>query len=96
MEAPRLLRAHFSHVRAVCWALRNLRYIWGNRLKHWSNAKIAPEMLIANFIRIKLPTSVYLLPHRLPRDCFVKEAKKYENMLTQVSTGNSPVKLLFY
>ena len=82
------LAVAFSHVRAVFWALRNLRYIWNNRLKHWSNAKIVPEMLIAKFIRIKLPTAVYLLPAKLCRDYCLKEAKKYENMLTQVSTGN--------
>ena len=76
----------FSHVRAVFWAFRNLRYIWSNRLRYWGSAKIAPEMLIAKFIRRRLPTAVHLLPAKLRRDYYAREFKKCENMLRQVST----------
>jgi GT2 family glycosyltransferase len=51
-----------SQVRAIWWVLRNLRYIWRNKLKHWASARITPEMLLDRFIRIKLPIWVYLLP----------------------------------
>lgn len=74
-----------SHVKALWWVLRNFKHIWRNRLEHWSKAKISPEMLIAKFIRIKIPMSICLLPYTMYRNYCLREAKKCENMLMRYS-----------
>lgn len=74
-----------SNIWAIGWVLRNLKHIWKNRLEHWSKAKITPKMLVEKFIRIKLPTSLYLMPYRLRSIHLQNQLKKYENMLTQIS-----------
>jgi GT2 family glycosyltransferase len=54
------LRALFSYVKVIKWLLRNFRHIWGNRINHWSKAKITQEMLESKFIRVNLPSIIYL------------------------------------
>jgi GT2 family glycosyltransferase len=53
---------------AFVWSLRNLRYLWQNRLKHWSKTRISPEELKQKFVRVNLPIPVYLFPSKLNGD----------------------------
>ena len=55
----------WANIRAMSWAFRNLKYMWGNRLRYWRKARISPKSLIRNFIRLEIPASLYLLPSRL-------------------------------
>jgi GT2 family glycosyltransferase len=56
----RNLQKLFSYIKVLNWLLRNFKHIWCNRINHWSKAKITPEMLESKFIRVNLPSSVYL------------------------------------
>jgi GT2 family glycosyltransferase len=68
-----------AHIHALGWVFRNFGNIWQNRLKHWSKAKISSEALLSRFIRITLPTSVYLLPFPRRKKYCETAAKEYEN-----------------
>jgi GT2 family glycosyltransferase len=54
----------WANTRAMSWAFRNLKYMWGNRLRYWWKARVSPRNLIRNFIRLEIPASLYLLPSR--------------------------------
>ena len=58
------------------WVLKNLRYIWRNRLKYWSKAVIDERTLRSRMIKIHIPSSVYLVP-RLWSIYFKSETDKY-------------------
>jgi GT2 family glycosyltransferase len=52
-----------AQLKALSWGMRNFKFIWRNRLKHWSNAEITPQELLAKFVRVHLPnTGLNLLP----------------------------------
>jgi GT2 family glycosyltransferase len=70
-----------ARIRASQWVLRNFGYIWQNRLRHWGNAKISSETLLAKFIRLKLPNGVCMLPGSLRKKYLEQVAQKYERML---------------
>jgi GT2 family glycosyltransferase len=53
---------------AFVWSLRNLPYLWQNRLEHWSRTRISPEELKEKFVRVNLPMPVYLFPSKLNSD----------------------------
>ncbi len=67
-----------ANVRGFFWALRNLGYLWRNRLSHWSKAEITPKALQEKFVRVKVPVALYLLPSKLGNDCFNNAAGNYE------------------
>ena len=67
-----------ANARAIFWLFRNFKHVWANRLRHWSKAKITPAMLLARLIRIKLPTSVYLLPFKLTFRHYQFKLQDYE------------------
>jgi hypothetical protein len=72
-------RAGFSaYIHALGWTLRNFEYVWKNRLEHWSKAKISPKKLLAKFIRINLPISLYMMPYRIRSALCNLEVTKYE------------------
>jgi GT2 family glycosyltransferase len=50
----------FSYIKVINWLFRNFKHIWKNRINHWNNAKITPELLESKFIRVNLPSAVYL------------------------------------
>lgn len=52
----------WASIYAGCWILRNLKYIWKNRLRYLSMAKVSQEVLLSKFIRIRIPTRIYLVP----------------------------------
>jgi GT2 family glycosyltransferase len=58
------------------WLLKNLRYVWRNRLKYWSKTVIDERTLRYRMIKINIPSSVYLIP-RLRSLYFKNETDKY-------------------
>jgi len=62
------------------WVLKNLKYVWRNRLKYWSKAEIDERTLRSRMIKIKIPSSVYLIP-RLRSLYFKSETDKYRKTL---------------
>jgi GT2 family glycosyltransferase len=62
------------------WVLKNLKYIWRNRLKYWSKAVIDERTLRSKMIKINIPSSVYLIP-KLYSLYFKSETDKYRNTL---------------
>ena len=73
----------FANIQALTWCLTHFRYLWRNRLNHWSKTKISPEELQEKFVRIKLPLPLYLVPSKLSISRFAFETGKYEHALLQ-------------
>ena len=71
----------FGTFHGLTWGLRNLRYLWQNRLAHWSRTKVTPDELKQRFVRVTLPVPLYLLPSKLSNDYFAFEVGKYENTI---------------
>jgi GT2 family glycosyltransferase len=70
-----------GNLKALSWALGNMRYLWQNRLKHWSNSKIKPKNLEEKFLRLKVPSSFFVLPSKLGADYFNREVDCYEKAI---------------
>ena len=68
-------------IRASNWIVKNFRYVWHNRLEHWSNAKISPEMLVAKFVRIRLDFPLCITHSKLSSSYYHSQCLKYENTL---------------
>ena len=68
-----------GNLQATLWILANFKYVWNNRLKHWSNAKISPELLLSKFIRIRLQFPLCVLPAKITYLKYDNECLKYEN-----------------
>jgi GT2 family glycosyltransferase len=77
----RKLSEIIGNVRAFTWILKNFKHVWTNRLKHWSNPKISPEMLIAKFIRIRLQFPLCISHSKLAYSFYLDQCVKYENTL---------------
>ena len=82
---PKNLSLFFGDIRAMMWAFRNLRLIWKNRLRHWSKARLSPDLLISKLVRIRIPTPLYLMPSSLAKTCFKIEVLRYRNSLTELT-----------
>lgn len=63
---------------AYLWSLSNLRYLWQNRLEHWSRTKISPEELKKKFVRVNIPVPFYLLPSKLNNSRFTYSTRSLE------------------
>ncbi len=73
----------YANFQALSWSLKNLRLMWKNRLDHWSITKISPKELHKNFVRLNLPTPLYLIPSKLSLNFRDWEVGKYEKRLLQ-------------
>jgi GT2 family glycosyltransferase len=73
----------YANTKAFLWGIKNLRYLWKNRLAHWQNTKISPKKLKENFIRIKIPISLYIMPSKITKAYINFEVSRYENSLLQ-------------
>jgi hypothetical protein len=82
IEQRRVLE-FWGNMSAISWILRNFRYMWGNRLKYWSKARIDERTLISRIIKIRIPTSIYLVPKLLTL-YFRSETEKYEKSLSSI------------
>jgi GT2 family glycosyltransferase len=70
-------------ISGVFWLLKNLKYVWRNRLKYWRGAVIDQRTLRYRMIKINIPSSIYLIP-RLRNLYFKNETDKYrKNLLLQ-------------
>jgi GT2 family glycosyltransferase len=78
-------KKHLSEIlgnfRASTWLLKNFKHVWTNRLEHWSNPKISPEMLVAKFIRIRLQFPLCITHSKLTYSFYHNQCLKYENTL---------------
>jgi GT2 family glycosyltransferase len=74
----------WASIHAGWWVSRNLKYIWKNRLRYLSMAKVSQEALLSKFIRIRIPTRIYLIPPpiKLLRRYMLNEIRKYLETLT--------------
>lgn len=70
-----------GNIRASTWLLKNFKHVWKNRLEHWSNPKISPEMLVAKFIRIRLQFPLCVTHSKLTYSFYHNQCLKYENTL---------------
>jgi GT2 family glycosyltransferase len=70
-----------GNIHASAWILKNFEHVWKNRLEHWSNPKISPEMLLAKFVLIRLPFPLCVIPSKLRYSFYRNECVKYENTL---------------
>jgi GT2 family glycosyltransferase len=70
-----------GNIRAFTWVLTNLKHVWANRLQHWSNSKISPEMLVEKFMRIRLQFPLCITHSKLANSFYHNQCLKYENML---------------
>jgi GT2 family glycosyltransferase len=75
--------AVLGNLDALFWGLRNLRFLWRNRLSHKQKTKIQPGELHEKFVRIRLPVPYYFLPSKLSRSCFLMEVKRCEETVLQ-------------
>ncbi|MBE3116508.1 glycosyltransferase family 2 protein [Candidatus Bathyarchaeota archaeon] len=71
----------YANSNALIWASRNFRFLWKNRLNHWAETKVSPKKLQSKFVRIKLPTPLYILPSKLSNTFFANEVSNYEKLL---------------
>jgi GT2 family glycosyltransferase len=72
-----------GNIQASLWLLKNLRHVWNNRLDHWKNAKISPEILLTKFIRIRIKFPISAIPSTLTDSLYRNECTKYENGLVK-------------
>lgn len=75
----------WASVYAGCWVLRNLKYIWKNRLRYLSMTKVSQEVLLSKFIRIQIPPRIYLVPppSKLLPQYMINAIRKYLETLTR-------------
>jgi GT2 family glycosyltransferase len=73
-----------ANIQAAIWGLRNLRFLWRNRLDHWSTTKVSSETLQAKFVRIKLPTAYYIVPSKIGKAHLSKKVNDYERKYCQI------------
>lgn len=73
----------YANFQALVWSLKNQKFLWKNRLNHWSNPKISPKELQKKIINLNLPTPLYLLPSKLSLNCTAREISKFEKELLQ-------------
>jgi GT2 family glycosyltransferase len=70
-----------GNIRASMWLIKNFEHVWKNRLDHWSNPKISPEMLVTKFIRIRLQFPICVTHSELTNLVYYNQCLKYEKML---------------
>jgi len=76
------LPAILGTLRGMSWSFRNFPYLWRSRQKHWIEPGISPSELKEKFIKIKLPTALYLVPSKLCNDWFDFATAEYEKSIT--------------
>jgi GT2 family glycosyltransferase len=78
----------WANILATFWVLKNLKYVWRNRLKYQCVASVSQEVLLSNVVRVHVPSSLYLVPSpsKLLWYSLAKEVKRYQKNL--VSSKN--------
>ncbi len=78
------LSAVYGTLKGLGWSFRNFGYLWQNRLKHWSGAKLSPAELKSVFVKVNIPTALYFLPSKLSNDYFDCAAEDYAKKITKL------------
>jgi GT2 family glycosyltransferase len=68
-------------IRGSVWILKNFKHVWENRLEHWRNPQISPEVLIEKFIRIRLRFPLCVAHSNLTYLLYRNQCLNYENRL---------------
>jgi GT2 family glycosyltransferase len=73
----------WANISATLWVLKNLKYLWRNRVKYQNMARVSPGILLSSMFRIHVPSSFYLVPSpsKLLWYSLADEAKKYQRDL---------------
>jgi GT2 family glycosyltransferase len=77
-KSSALPSAFFS---ASVWGIRNFRFLWQNRLNHWSKSRVSPQKIKEKMVRVNIPVSLYISPTRLTEDFFDFKVRSYEKTL---------------
>jgi GT2 family glycosyltransferase len=80
----------WANISATLWLLGNLKYVWRNRLKYQSMARVSQEMLLSSMVKIHASASVYLVPppSKLLWNSLKRSAKNYQYSLTKLNSRN--------
>jgi GT2 family glycosyltransferase len=70
----------WGSISGAFWVLKNLKYVWRNRLRYWRDATVDEKTLRHRMIKITIPASIYLIP-RLRGLYFKSEIDKYRKTL---------------
>ena len=58
------------------------KYMWQNRLSHWTKSKTSSNKLHENFLKLKIPALSFLvLPSKQGVNYFASEVNKYEKSI---------------
>jgi GT2 family glycosyltransferase len=79
------LPAFSANTHVFEWMLKNFNHVWKNRLEHWRNPKVTPEMLLSKSLRIKMRFPLCIMPSKLRSLIYKREVVKYENLLADIS-----------
>ncbi len=71
-----------ANIHSFTWTLRNMRFLWQNRIAHWSKTKVSPDALKEKFVRIHLPTALYLFSSKLSDNSFLFAVGDYEKAVS--------------
>lgn len=74
-----------GNISAFFWTLRNFRFIWRNRITHWSKASASPEKVKQEFVRLKLPVAFYLAPSETSAKLLRGALQDYEKTLIKTN-----------
>jgi GT2 family glycosyltransferase len=76
----------WANISATLWLLKNLKYVWRNRLKYQRMARVSQETLLLNMIKMHVSASVYLVPSpsKLLWDSLNERAKNYHCSLIKL------------
>lgn len=75
------LPVFLANARALKWVISDIKYIWRTRLTIWSKASISSKAFLSKFVRLQLPSAIYLTSTEIGISCYKSEGKKYENTL---------------
>jgi hypothetical protein len=84
-RGPKDLSLLFGDIRAMTWGVRNMKLVWKNRLRHWSKARIPPDLLVSKLARIRIPIALYLIPSNLASRYLKTEVLRYRNSLEKLA-----------
>lgn len=79
----RNIAAVAGNLNAFAWTIRNFRFIWQNRLSHWSKTAVSAEQLKKEFVRINVPVAFYLFPSEASANWLISAMCGYEKTVSE-------------
>jgi GT2 family glycosyltransferase len=80
----RNIAAVLANLDAFVWGLKNFRFMWRNRIKHWSKAKVTPSVLQKNFMKVWVPPPFYLITSKQSVKYSDTEFRKIERTVLNI------------